>query len=346
MTGSTESASPPRTSAAAQADQVLIVAVNWLGDAIMSMPAIQCFRRDHPDAKITVLTKPGLKALWGMHRAPDEIVCIKPGNRGVFETAEELRNQTFDAAYILPNSFRSALIPKLAQIPRRVGVNGQLRSLLLNAGMDFPEPLSDQHQSYESAAILGVNDDPLPLPELHPPTETRRHINVHRSEHSALIGLIPGAARGPSKRWPEAHFTDIAHRITHDRKGTVVLMGTKDDQATCERIEAVCEGRAINLSGRTQLPEFTTVLKNLHAVVANDSGGMHLAAAVGTPVVAIFGATDPKKTGPLGAQCTILQKSNEADRDRKIAAHSESAVAALAAVTPDEVYSHLTELTP
>ena len=124
MTGSTESVSPPRTEAN-RGNKVLIVGLNWLGDAIMSMPAIQRFREERPGDELYLLTKPPLKALWEMHAAPDHLLSIAPGNGGVFETANDLKRLKLSEAFILPNSFRSALIPRLAGIPERTGLAGR-----------------------------------------------------------------------------------------------------------------------------------------------------------------------------------------------------------------------------
>lgn len=342
MTGSTESVSPPHTETG-RTNKVLIVGLNWLGDAIMSMPAIQHFHAKRPADDLYLLTKPALKPLWQMHAVPDHILTISPGNSGVVETAKELKRLSIDEAFILPNSFRSALIPRLAGIPQRTGLAGQLRTLTLTRKLQLNGTYQSLHQSRENAAVLGIDTEDLPLPTLCPPIETRRHIQVKRSQHAFLLGLIPGAARGPSKRWPEENYTAIAKRAT-EQGGTVILLGTREDESVCSRIEAACEGGIINLAAKTNMQEFATLLKMLHAVVCNDSGGMHLAAALGTPVIAIFGITDPAKTSPLGPSCTVLQKSTKRTRD--ISRHSAEAIEALKAITPDDVYGKLTSYLP
>jgi heptosyltransferase-2 len=311
------------------------VGVNWLGDAIMSMPAIQCFREAHPDDHLALLTKPHLQALWEMHAALDEIIPLAPNSRGVIATARSLRTRHYHKAYVLPNSFRSAIVPRLAGIPVRIGARGQFRPFALTEIRDLAP---NRHQSYEVADMLGVTRDPLPPPRLAPPDRLPEAIALPDKDQ-LVVGMIPGAARGPSKRWPESYFTEVATHLTEEHHAVVVLLGTKEDAPICTRIASACGTSAINAAGRTNLKEFAALLKHLHAVVANDSGGMHLAAALGTPVVAIFGITDPDKTGPLGEQSIVLQHSE--NRSRKVARNSSAAIAALQAVSPDEVLEQI-----
>jgi heptosyltransferase-2 len=312
---------------------VLIVSTNWIGDAVMGMPALQLFHLENPEAKITVLTKPGLKALWQMHPAVDSVQTMgKP-----FPTARQLRPMQHGRAYIFPNSFRSAFVPWLASIPQRIGLRGDGRRLLLT-GIIFPP---EGHQQLEYRNILGVQGQ-LPAPHLDVPEEALHAVKKKLDGLSVsgkglpLIILLPGAARGPSKRWPPEHFVQLAKKLRASMDALVVLGGGPDDSAACADIATQAGEGVVSLAGKTTIPEWAALLKMSHCVVSNDSGGMHLATAVGAPVVGIYGLTDPAKTGPLG-KSLVLQKSTTRSRD--IARSSEEAVRALASVTPSEVYT-------
>jgi heptosyltransferase-2 len=317
-------------------EKVLVVSTNWIGDAIMSMPALQLFRATHPETEITVLTKPGLKALWEMQPAVHFVQTLDE----MVPTIVKLRQTYFDRAYIFPNSFRSAFVPFMAGVPRRIGSRGQWRRLMLTE----PVCLPSGHQQFEYLKILGVQGVP-PAPQLSVPAASFQTLegkigNISRSG-KAIITLLPGAARGPSKRWPSEHFILLAKKICAQLDAQILLGGGPGDAAVCAEIASAVGSDVISLAGRTTISEWAALLKMSDCVVSNDSGGMHLATAVGTPVIAIFGLTDPSKTGPLG-RSIILQKSALQSRD--IARDSDAARLALAAVLPDEVYAAVSGL--
>jgi len=319
-------------------ERILIVSTNWIGDAIMSMPAVQLFRRAHPEAELTVLARPLIRALWAMHPAVDRLETMgKPQ-----PTVQSLKPAHFDRAYIFPNSFRSAFIPFLAGVPRRIGARGHWRRLMLTETVRLP----DGHQQFEYLKILGVQGEP-PAPQLAVPEESFNSLNNRlaaagfRPACRTVITLLPGAARGPSKRWPAEHFIVLAKRLRAELGAQILLGGGPDDAAVCAEIAAAVGPEAISLAGQTTVAEWAALLKMSQCVVSNDSGGMHLAMAVGTPVAAIFGITDSRKTGPLG-RSVVLQKS--AVKSRDIARDSEAARRALEAVMPDEVFAAVTGL--
>jgi len=329
----------PSTSESMTNNSALIVSTNWIGDAVMGMPALQLFRLENPEARITVLTKPGLKALWQMHPAVDTVqIMEKP-----FPTARKLRSAQHGRAYVFPNSFRSAFVPWLAGIPQRIGLCGHGRHLLLTEIVSPPEG----HQQLEYRNILDVQGQ-LPAPHLDVPEETLHAVEKKldalpmSGKGMPLITLLPGAARGPSKRWPPEHFVELAKKLRASMDAVVIFGGGPDDAAACADIAGQVGEGVISLAGKTTIPEWAALLKMSDCVVSNDSGGMHLATAVGTPVVGIYGLTDPAKTGPLG-KSSILQKSTTRSRD--IARTSEEAIQALASITADEVYAAICGLT-
>jgi heptosyltransferase-2 len=334
-------------------ESILVVSTNWIGDAVMSMPAIQIFRQENPDAKITVLARPGVEALWRMHSAIDEFQAMgKP-----FPTIKRLKRIHYDRAYIFPNSFRSAYVPFMAGIPRRIGARGHWRRLMLTETVR----LSTGHQQFEYMNILGVQGNP-PAPQITVSAESTQSLErklchfpnlsgrastllqALEADHPVgarpVITLLPGAARGPAKRWPLEHFIQLAD-LCSSLDALILLGGGPDDVDACAEIVDRVGGDIFNLAGQTTISEWAAMLKLSHCIVANDSGGMHLATAVGTPVVAIFGMTDPKKTGPLGHNI-VLQESERQNRD--IDRDSDEAIQALASVKPDQVFLAVQEL--
>ncbi len=314
---------------------ILIVGVNWLGDGCMTMPALQVFRERHPRTRITMLVKPPLAALWELHPAVDAILTLKPGNLGLWQTAAMIRAGRFDTACIFPNSWRSALVPFLAGIPARIGTGGHSRGILLTRRIGLSPRARTGHQQWEYVDILGLADvASLPAPALRlPPAES---VLPAASDGKPTIGLIPGAARGASKQWPEAHFIAAARQIRQNRACRFAIFGTAAEMPVCNRIAAALQPDAESLAGRTSLARLAAALAACDTVVCNDSGGMHLAAAAGTPVVAIYGLTDPAKTGPLGSghQC-IQAEPQKASRD--IARHDPVAAEALRRIPPEQV---------
>lgn len=304
----------------------------------MTMPALQLFRRLHPEAYMVMLVKSGMASIWRMHSVPDRVVELNPGLAGIRSAAAALRSESFDRAYVLPRSFRSALIPFLASIPERKGMPGHARDYMLT---EVARPDANErrlHQAYEYIDLMTPeykNDTPED-PALKVPEEASRGMLDRLSAYPRpWIVVMPGAARGPSKRWSAAHFVELGRRLVNDPGGRVLVSGTTAERALCETVAREIGDRAVTLAGSTTFEEWAALLRHSDVVVCNDSGGMHVAAALGTPVVGLFGVTDPRKTGPLGGRWRILQKS--AVRHREVPRDSKIARERLAAISPDEV---------
>jgi heptosyltransferase-2 len=312
-----------------KAERILIVGLNWIGDAVMSMPALQACRAELPDAHITLLVKPYLKPLWQMHAVPDDILCLDKTR----STIAMLRAGKFDRACILPNSFRSAFLPAMAGIPQRIGLRGELRRWILTRAL---KPAGG-HQSNEYFPILAPAslDGPHDRPQLTIPDAAGQSLAAKVTRLENCITLMPGAARGASKMWPLEHFEALGKALLSKLECPIVLAGGSGDAPACEALAESLGSRALSLAGKTGLQEWAALLGRSRVAVANDSGGMHLAAAVGTPVVGIYGMTDPEKTGPLGERCKVIQ--NSAVRNRDIARDSEEARQALESIAPETV---------
>ena len=311
--------------------RVLIRSVNWLGDAVMTMPAIQRLKQAHPQAQLAVLTGPKLADLWRLHPDVSEVIVHEPDNCPfvLFRQAQDLRRARFDAAVIFPNSWRSALPIWLAGIPQRIGFHGHARRWMLTDGLDESAdyqtkpvmaleairrfgngaPAASErpvfkhqvHRHLQLAARLGADATPcaprLQLAAL--PADARL------PQDKPLLALNAGAEYGPAKRWPLERFIAAAKTMA-ERKGVrwVIVGGPKEIDPSNRIAAALGEQHAINLAGRTTLLGLCHALAQCRLLLTNDSGPMHLAAALGKPVVAVFGSTEPALTGPNVASDT------------------------------------------
>ena len=333
-----------------QARELLVYAPNWLGDAVMAIPALSAWRSAHPDSRVTVLTKAGLAPLWGLCPSADAVVTFAPDLPGTLRAAREARERRHDAALALPNSFRSALVPWLARIPRRRGSAMHGRSLLLTDRVPF-SALASGHQACADFTLFGLprpeSPSLLPAPFLHVPADevaaARRMAGA--GDGAPLLALIPGAARGPSKRWPAAHFAAAARMVADAVPGLrFAVCGAKDEAGTCAEVAAALPpGRTTDLAGATDLRGLAALLAACDAVCCNDSGGMHLAAAVGTPLAAVFGLTDPVRTGPVGPRSRVVTR-DDVRHDVAIARKSAEAAAILASIPPGRVAGAILEV--
>lgn len=341
-------------------EKILIVGLNWLGDSIMTMPAIQAYRRVYPEKRITILVKPALADLWPMNPAIDETMVCSGSIKEIMRISAEIRGR-FSTAFILPRSFRSALIPFLGKIPRRIGPRGQWRSFFITKIVSPPKNSDDLHQQHECMAVFGQRALQNELPYLRISSHHLAAADAAlTNEKKPWVGLIPGAARGPAKRWPENYFASLGIILRNKFKCNIVVFGSFADQGLCARITGAIRNGVfpastdpspadhatadplqaenhtkgvINMAGRTSLPALAAFMHRCSAVIGNDSGGVHLAAAAGTAVIVIFGITDPAKTRPLGERVVVLQESVSASRD--IPRHSMTAEKSLKNISPD-----------
>ena len=316
----------------------LLVSPNWLGDVVMALPAVRRWRGAHPATRLAVLAKPGVAPLWSWVAGVDEVIELPRGTRATFATGLALRGRGFDEALILPNSFRSALVPWLARIPRRRGTATHARWALVNDRVRFPPEVRAAHQSREDLYILcGDAEGDLADTGFRPPragAELLGRLGIGAGE-GPLVGVVPGAARGPSKRWP--FFAEAARLVAGSVPGArFAVCGGRGEAALCAKVAGAIGPAAADVAGRTTLPEFASLLATCDAVLCNDSGGMHLASAAGVPVVAVFGLTDPGKTGPIGPGARIVRPEG-ARASRAIARDDPEAVAALASIPAGRV---------
>ncbi len=312
----------------------------------MSMPAIQALRDHHGQADLTLLTKPGLAPLWAMHTAPTRVLSLPPDGRSMETIVQALRDLKIEVAYILPHSFRSALPPFLSSIPKRIGLPGHFpRNFLLTEVRRPTAGPGRTHQVFEYLDLFfpGENRRAYSAPLLSVTSET---LDQMRTKLSSLpppwISILPAAARGTSKQWPAELYAEAAATLVAHSGGSIITLGTKSEHEPCQQVAAAAAPNGLNLAGQTTLEELSAVLSLSAAVLCNDSGGMHLAAALGTPLAALYGITHPGQTGPLGQKIRILQHSERRTRD--VPRQSREAEKALRAISVHEAVQAILDL--
>lgn len=309
--------------------KILLVSPNWLGDFVMALPALSRYRAEHPDAAIDVLCKKSVAALWPFVEGVGSVHVLPSGTRETFRMGLRLRAERYDEALLLPNSFRSALIPWLARIPRRRGTAFHARALLVNDKVRFSADEKRLHQTLEYAKILcGSAACEFGKTGFHP-------AGTESGAASPVVGIVPGAARGNSKRYP--FFAEAAQRVARVRPDVRFrILGGPGEAPLCAEVASAIGSAAENMAGKTTLPQFAAALASCACVMCNDSGGMHLASAAGVPVVAVFGCTDPEKTGPIGPGARLV-RAEGVRAARAIAREDPVAIAALASIDPARV---------
>jgi heptosyltransferase-2 len=302
--------------------RILVHEVNWLGDLVMTLPVLAALRRAFPAARLAVLVDYRLAAFFDGSALVDEVIALRRGGKRLaavelIRAAAQLRTRRFDLAVVLPNSFVSALRVALAGIPVRAGFARDGRGWMLTRRVTPDAQLMRRHQVHYwlgmLKATLGVESDPKQIaPEVAPHhlERMRRWLAVRRNERSKLLAVAPAAAYGPAKEWPREHYVELISSLAQ-RDVQAVLVGGAGDIARCEAIATSASCDAIVAAGQTDVGELMALLSLCDGFVGNDSGAAHLASALGIPTVAIFGSTNPARTGPLGPRTTILYKAIE-----------------------------------
>ena len=301
-------------------ETILVKMPNWIGDVVMALPVFEYLKAAYPDARVAALIKAPMGELLRGTPHVDEVLeyAHRKGLKGFADTARtigRIRRRHFHAAVILPNSLSSALWIALAGIPLRVGTRGQCRRWLLTHPV-APRP-EGMHQGEHYITIAAR------LAEAPPPGAP--HVSVW-STHAAwaeqflverglnsggpIVGLNPGAAYGPAKRWLPERFAEVGRRLRDAYGARILVFGSPADAPVTGPIAAQIGQAAHDLTGRTTLGELAALMARCHVVITNDTGPMHLAGAVGTKVVAIFGSTSPERTAPPG-DVTIIKKECE-----------------------------------
>lgn len=300
---------PPRT---------LVISPNWIGDAVMAQPLLALLKAQQPDAAIDVVAPPWVAPVWRA-MAEVDMVLEAPFRHGKLQLRERwhfarriLRPRGYEAAFVLPNTLKFALLPWLAGIARRIGYVGEMRYGLLNVLHRDGQPPRPMLPFYAALALAPSAELPASFASLRPAMA----VDAQQAEQvlakyaiadaGPIIVFAPGAEFGAAKRWPSASYAALALQIQRAHpNASILLLGSAKDRPVCEEIVAAAP-MVRNLAGATSLDEAIALIAKAHAVVSNDSGLMHIAAALERPQVAVYGPTDPRHTPPHSALATVL----------------------------------------
>jgi heptosyltransferase-2 len=302
--------------------KILVRATNWLGDAVMSLPAVRALRTRFPNAQISVLARPSVAPLYEGERSIDRVILLSglPGARDwatKWQLGSRLRREGFDLAVLLPNSFESAAIARLSGARRRVGYARDGRSALLTDAIAVPLPGEiSPHQCYYYLELLrraGLTEKgPMPvvaeilLDGLDAARARGAALFAARGVTTQVIGVSPGAAYGGAKRWLPDRFASAARELAAREGASIAIFGAPAEKDLCGGVASACGGH--NFAGSTTLREFIDMSAACRLCLANDSGAMHIAAAVGVPCITVFGPTDETATGPVGASAVLVRE--------------------------------------
>jgi heptosyltransferase-2 len=300
--------------------KILIVAPNWIGDALLAQPLFARLRKKLPGVVIDALAPAWTAPVLRRMPEIDEVIesdfvhgDLRLADR--WRLGRGLRARRYDEAIVLPNTFKSSLVPFFAEIPLRAGFVGESRYGLLNLVHKLDEkrvPLMAER--YAQLAEKPGEPPARPLPEVRLRVdEANLAINLGRlglARAKPVAAFCPGAEYGPAKRWPARHFAELARKLAA-RGYAVWLFGSENDRPVSDEIVGLAEGAAVSLCGRTDLAGAIDLLSLAEVVVSNDSGLMHVAAGVGRPVVALYGSSSPEHTPPLSPKARVARTGIE-----------------------------------
>jgi heptosyltransferase-2 len=308
--------------------KILVRATNWVGDAVMSVPALQALREQYPGAHISILARRWVAALYGREAFCDELIPYEaPKGWHALDTkwrlAGDLRGRRFDCAVLFQNAFEAALLVWLARIPVRIGYARDGRSALLTHSIPTPAAgETPRHQRFYYLELLkraGIIDnypldEPIQLSGAPMAAGKGRERFLAASVSAPVVGVSPGAAYGGAKRWFADRFAEAAVQVARERQASIAVFGSREELAICEAVRenvTACGLPCLNFAGATSLSEFIELASACDIFLTNDSGPMHIASAFGVPTVAVFGATDDEATGPTGGKSRVVREPVE-----------------------------------
>jgi heptosyltransferase-2 len=302
--------------------KIMIRATNWVGDAIIALPALRAIRHRHPDAKISIVARPYVAEIYREQQVCDELIAYDPsgehrGWSGREKLTTDLRTRKFDVALLLQNAFDAAWLAWRAQIPQRIGYARDARRLLLTKAIPVPKPGEiPPHEKFYYLELLRragwldqfIDETHITLRVSDAARQRAAQILLEAGArpHAPRIAVGAGASYGSAKCWPPDRFAKALNALL--AHADVILFGTPGELPVSATIAAELQRPPINLTGKTSIADLPALLSQCHLFLGNDSGAMHVAAAVGLPVVAIFGPTDPQGTAPVTPRLTIVQQ--------------------------------------
>ena len=303
--------------------RILIIAPNWIGDAVMSQPFLAALQLNYPKAQIDVLATPWVAPIYRACAQIHEVIEAPLEHKKLQwslrkKIAQSLKKQSYQACFVLPNSFKSALIPWLSNIPFRLGYRGETRFGLINFALPNPSKMQRPPMVERYLDLIDLLDHENPqdseypqAPQLklsskiiHATRDKLEHANINQN---SLYVFCPGAEYGVTKRWPAESFAELAKKVlAQNAQAQIILLGSQNDHHLGQMIAGQDTGRIHNWCGKTSLEEAMTIISLCNSVVSNDSGLMHVAAALQKPQIAIFGSSDPQHTPPLSDKAKII----------------------------------------
>ncbi|HEV1287714.1 MAG TPA: lipopolysaccharide heptosyltransferase II [Bryobacteraceae bacterium] len=301
--------------------KILVRATNWVGDAVMSLPALRALHERFPAAEICILAKPWVADLYGREPFCHRVIPYTPKNLAEkWRAGRALRSEKFDCAILLQNAFEAAAVAFAARIPERIGYARDGRSLLLTKAIPVPKrgeiPPHERFYYLELLRRAGILEK-LPASEMIrlEGASAARLAGIERFRALGLgemiVGVSPGAAYGTAKQWLPDRFAAAASRVARDLGARIAIFGSQTEYELCDAVEKACTAPVKNFAGQTSLAEFIDLAAACRVYLTNDSGAMHIASALGVPTVTIFGATDDVGTGPTGPLARIVREPVE-----------------------------------
>ena len=315
--------------------KILIRGVNWIGDAVITMPSIRAVRHAFPDAHISLLVRPWVADIFKENPDINDVILYDDrykGFIGKIRLAKVLRNQKFDIAIILQNAFDAALIAWLAGIRERVGYSRDYRGFLLTKAIPVSKNVPESHQVHyylnllksmgieakETLPFIYLSDDEREQARNLLATSAEAPLRHNVTDSRLLFGINPGATYGSAKRWLPERFAELILRIINELNGNVIIFGSQSEVKMVDEIISLADpngdsslhhNRILNMTGKTGLRELAALIAECDAFITNDSGPMHMASALFVPVVALFGSTDRSATGPFGEGHQVITKN-------------------------------------
>lgn len=328
--------------------KILIRGTNWIGDAVLTMPAVTAVRKKFPDAEISILVKPWVAGLFENSPDIDRIIIYDDKKYGRLcgkrKLVNDLKKNKFDMAILFQNAFEAAFLSFLAGIPVRYGYNTDGRGMLLTHKIALSDETLKKHQVWYYLDLLrplGINIEKPELSLKIGNKDKAAASNILKKNRikkdELIIGINPGASYGHAKRWLPDRYAKLADRLIERHAAKIILFGSKDDKEVATEIASLSSHKLINLAGRTSLSEAIALIERSRLFITNDSGLMHIAAALNVPVIAIFGSTSPERTGPYGKGHHIIYKNVECSPCLKRECPTDFKCMDLISV--DEVYS-------
>lgn len=302
--------------------RVVVRGTNWVGDSVMTVPALRALRRVLPDAQITLVIRPGTTGIFSEADFVDDVLVYdRRGVLSVFGQVREWRRREFDLAVLFQNAFEAALIPFIAGVPVRIGYATESRQALLTHPLPLPDWRSSKHEVFYylylitalEQTLFGRSDICESEPDASIQISERRKAEAAEllraydvNEADPVVAICPGSINSRAKRWPAERFAALADRLTESRR-KVLLIGSKDEIDVTEEVVRRMQNRPVVLTGKTSLDQITAVLDRADLIVTNDTGPAHIGAALGRPTIVIFGPTNPLTTRPFAPEAEIMR---------------------------------------